>query len=65
LVLRPKPTNHRGDFEARITKPSETVTACFEAKLPETIVSGFETKPLETVTTGFEAQIDEKSFEWF
>jgi hypothetical protein len=74
LVLKPKPTNHRGDFEDKIIKPQppvlkpkppETVTACFEAKLPETIKTGFETKPVETVTTGFEAQTDEKSYEWF
>jgi hypothetical protein len=25
LVLRPKPRNHRGDFEAQITKPKLSV----------------------------------------
>jgi hypothetical protein len=73
LVLRLKPRNRRGDFEAQITKPqpvwrpkpSETVTSDFEAKPPETIATGFKTKQVETVATSFEAQIDEKPSEWF
>jgi hypothetical protein len=65
LVLKPKPRNRRGDFDAQITKlelpvlrpkPGETVVISFEAKLEKTVVAGFEAKPLETVATGFEAK---------
>jgi hypothetical protein len=65
LVLRTKPKNRRGDFEAKITKselpvlrpkPGKTVTTSFEAKLAKTVAAGFEAKPLETVATGFEAK---------
>jgi hypothetical protein len=65
LVLRPKPRNHRGDFEAQITKPEllvlspklgETITTSFVDKLEKTVTAGFEAKPLETVATSFEAK---------
>jgi hypothetical protein len=62
LVLRPKPRNRRGDFEAQTraagfeVKPGETVTTNFEAKLEKTIATGFEAKPEKTVTAGFEAK---------
>jgi hypothetical protein len=58
LVLRPKPRNRHGDFEAQITKPTlpvlrpkpgETVATSFESKLEKTVAAGFEAKPLETV----------------
>jgi hypothetical protein len=64
MVLRPKPRNRRGDFEAQITKPDltvlrpksgETVASSFEVKLEKTIASSFEAKLEKTSTTSFEA----------
>jgi hypothetical protein len=69
--LGPKPKNHRGEFEAQITKPELsvlrpkpgnppppwfTIATSFKAKLEKTIAVGFEAKPLETVTAGFKAK---------
>jgi hypothetical protein len=53
LILRPKPRNRQGDFEAQITKlqlpvlrPNrETVATDFEVKLGETVATGFEANP--------------------
>jgi hypothetical protein len=50
LVLRPKPRNHRGDFDAQNKKTEATD---FEAKSGETVVTGFEAKPVETVLVVF------------
>jgi hypothetical protein len=58
LVLRHKPRNRGGDFEAQITKtelsvlrpkPEKTITTSFEAKLEKTVATGFEAKPAKTV----------------
>jgi hypothetical protein len=68
LVLRHKPRNRRGDFEAQITKPGlpvlrpkplETVATSFEAKPAKTVAAGFEANPLETVVVGFDAKPSE------
>jgi hypothetical protein len=65
LVLKPKPRNRHGDFEAQITKPKllvlrpkpgETVATSFEAKLEKTITTSFEAKLEKIVATGFEAK---------
>jgi hypothetical protein len=76
VVLRPKPRNHRGDFEAQITKPelpvlrsklknppppwfwgsTKKLTAGFEAKLGETVITNFEAKLEKTIATSFEAK---------
>jgi hypothetical protein len=64
MVLRPKPRNSRGDFEAQITKlelpvlrskPGNPPSPWFwgSTKKPTT---GFESKPGEIVATGFEAK---------
>jgi hypothetical protein len=66
LVLRPKPRNHCGDFEAQITKPELQVLRpkqgnpptpwfCGSTKKPAT---SFEAKPGETVTTSFEVKLE-------
>jgi hypothetical protein len=66
LVLRPKPRNCHGDFEAQITKPKMPVLRpkpgnppphwfCGSTKKPTT---GFEAKPGETATTIFEANME-------
>jgi hypothetical protein len=61
MVLRPKPRNHRGDFETQITKPKlpvlrpklgENVATRFEAKLEKTVATGFEAKPAKTIAAG-------------
>jgi hypothetical protein len=66
LVLRPKPRNCRGDFEAQITKPELPVLRPklgnyphlgFEAQ-PRKPTTGFEAKLGETVTTSFEAKLE-------
>jgi hypothetical protein len=57
MVLRSKPRNCRGDFEAQITKPRcrfwgpnrETRATSFEVKLGETVATDFEVKPEKTV----------------
>jgi hypothetical protein len=66
LVLRPKPRNRRGDFEAQITKlelpvlrpkPGNPPPPWFwgSTKKPTT---DFEAKPGETVATSFEAKLE-------
>jgi hypothetical protein len=64
LVLRPKPRNRRGDFEAQITKPELPVLRpkpvnptppWFWGSTKKPSI-GFEAKPGETVTTSFEAK---------
>jgi hypothetical protein len=65
LVLRPKPRNRRGDFEAQISKTELSVFRpkpknppphwfCGSIKKPTT---SFETKLRETVGTSFEAKL--------
>jgi hypothetical protein len=55
LVLRLKPRNGCGDFEAQTVATSfeaqtgKPKATNFEAKLGETIATGFEAKPGETV----------------
>jgi hypothetical protein len=65
LVLRPKPKNHRGDFEAKITKLELPVLRPnrktlhhlgFEAKPGETAATSFEAKLEKTIAAGFEAK---------
>jgi hypothetical protein len=66
LVLRPKPRNRRGDFEAQITK---LIAAGFEVQTgkPSTTLilrlnqqtdQRFEVKPGETVATSFAAKLE-------
>jgi hypothetical protein len=66
LVLRPKPRNHRGDFEAPITKP-ELLVLRPKARNPpppwfwgstKKPTADFEAKPGETVATSFEAKLE-------
>jgi hypothetical protein len=65
LILRSKPRNRRGDFEAKITKselpvlrpkPGNPPPPWFwsSTKKPTT---GFEAKPGETVAAGFESKL--------
>jgi hypothetical protein len=72
LILRPKPKNCRGDFEAQITKPELPTlrpkpgnppppwfwgsTKKLEAKPGETVATSFEAKLEKTIVTGFEAK---------
>jgi hypothetical protein len=66
LVLRPKPRNHRGDFEAQITKPELSVLRPKPKNPPPPWFWGstkkptadFEAKPGETVATSFEAKLE-------
>jgi hypothetical protein len=66
MVLMPKPRNHRGDFEAQITKPELLVLRpklgnpsppwfWGSTKKP---TADFEAKPEETVPTSFEAKLE-------
>jgi hypothetical protein len=66
LILRPKPRNRRGDFEAQITKPKLPVLRpksgnppppCFwgSTKKP---TAGFEARSGETVATSLEAKLE-------
>jgi hypothetical protein len=66
MVLRPKPRNHRGDFEAQITKPELPVLRLKlgnpappwfwgSTKKP---TASFEAKPGETITTSFETKLE-------
>jgi hypothetical protein len=66
VVLRPKPRNRRGDFEAQITK-SELLVLRPKLENPpppwfggstKKPTTGFEAKLGETVTTSFEAKLD-------
>jgi hypothetical protein len=67
LVLRPKPRNHCGDFEAQITKPELTVLRPKPGNpskplfwgSPKKPTADFEVKPGETVTTSFETKLEE------
>jgi hypothetical protein len=66
LVLRPKPRNRRGDFEAQIIKPELSVLRPKPGNPPppwfwgstKKLTAGFEAKPGETVTTSFEAKVE-------
>jgi hypothetical protein len=66
LVLRLKPKNHRGDFEAQITKPNLPVLRPKpENPLPPWFwgstkkpTTGFEVKPGETIATSFEVKLE-------
>jgi hypothetical protein len=65
LVLRPKPRNRRGDFEAQITKPELSVLRLKPGNPPlpwfwgstKKPTIGFEAKPKKTVGTSFEAKL--------
>jgi hypothetical protein len=65
LVLRPKPRNRHGDFEAQITKPELPVLRSKPENPPPPWFGGptkkpttdFEAKPGETVATSFEAKL--------
>jgi hypothetical protein len=64
LVLRPKPKNHRGDFEVQITKLELPVLRPKPENPPphwfwgstKKLTTGFEIKPGETVATSFEVK---------
>jgi hypothetical protein len=66
LVLRPKPRNRRGDFEAQITKPELPVLRPKPKNSPppwfwgstKKLTAGFEAIPGETVITSFEAKLE-------
>jgi alkanesulfonate monooxygenase SsuD/methylene tetrahydromethanopterin reductase-like flavin-dependent oxidoreductase (luciferase family) len=66
LVLRPKPRNHRGDFEAHITKPKLSILRPKLGNPPppwfwgstKKPTTGFEAKLGETVATSFEAKLE-------
>jgi hypothetical protein len=66
LVLRPKPINRRGDFEAQITKPELLVLRPKLGNPPppwfwastKKPTAGFEAKPGETIATSFEAKLE-------
>jgi hypothetical protein len=66
LVLRPKPRNCRGDFEAQITKPELLALRPKLGNPPppwfwgstKKLTTGFEAKSGETVTTNFEAKLE-------
>jgi hypothetical protein len=66
LVLRSKPRNRRGDFEAQITKPKLPVLRPKLGKPPppwfwgstKKPTTGFEAKPGETVATSFKAKLE-------
>jgi hypothetical protein len=65
LVLRPKPRNRRGDFEAQITKPALPVLRPKPENPPlpwfwgstKKPTIGFEAEPGETIATSFEAKL--------
>jgi hypothetical protein len=64
LVLRPKPRNRRGDFEAQISKSELPVLSPKPGNPPppwfwgstKKPTTGFEAKPWETIATSFEAK---------
>jgi hypothetical protein len=66
LVLRPKPRNCRGDFEAQITKPELPVLRPKPRNPPppwfwgssKKPTTGFKAKPEETVATSFETKLE-------
>jgi hypothetical protein len=65
LVLRPKPRDRRGDFEAQITKPVLSVLRPKLVNPPppwfwgstKKPTTSFEAKPGKTVATSFEAKL--------
>jgi hypothetical protein len=65
LILRPKPTNRHGDFEAQITKPELPVLRPKPGNPPppwfwgstKKPTTGFEAEPGETIATSFEAKL--------
>jgi hypothetical protein len=66
FILRPKPRNRRGDFEAQITKPEMLVLRSKPGNPPppwfwgstKKPTASFEAKPGETVATSFEAKLE-------
>jgi hypothetical protein len=66
LVLRPKPRNRHGDFEAQISKPKLPVLRPKPGNPPppwfwgstKKSTAGFEAKPGETAATSFEAKME-------
>jgi hypothetical protein len=62
----PKPRNHRGDFEAQITKPEllvlrpkpENPSPPWFRGSTKKPTAGFEAKPEETITTSFKAKLE-------
>jgi hypothetical protein len=66
LILRSKPRNRRGDFEAQITKPELSVLRPKPGNPPppwfwgstKKSTTGFEAKPGETVATSFEVKLE-------
>jgi alkanesulfonate monooxygenase SsuD/methylene tetrahydromethanopterin reductase-like flavin-dependent oxidoreductase (luciferase family) len=66
LVLRRKPRNRHGDFEAQITKPKMSVLRPKPGNHPppwfwgstKKPTAGFVAKPGETVATSFEAKLE-------
>jgi hypothetical protein len=66
LVLRPKPRNHRGDFEAQITKSELPILRTKLGNPPppwfwgstKKLTTGFEAKSGKTVATSFEAKLE-------
>jgi hypothetical protein len=65
MILRLKPRNHRGDFEAQIIKPELPILRPKSGNPPppwfwgstKKPTAGFEVKPEETVATSFEAKL--------
>jgi hypothetical protein len=66
MVLRPKPKNRRGDFDAQITKPELPVLRPKLGNPPppwfrgstKKSTTGFEAKPGETVAISFETKLE-------
>jgi hypothetical protein len=66
LVLKPKPRNRHGDFEAQITKPELSVLRPKTGNPPphwfcgstKKSTAGFEAKPGEIIATSFEAKLE-------
>jgi hypothetical protein len=66
LGLRPKPRNHRGNFDSQITKPELPVLTPKLENPPPPLFWGstkkstavFEAKPGETIATRFEAKLE-------
>jgi hypothetical protein len=73
MVLRPKPWNHRSDFEAQITKPKLPVLSPKPGNPPppwfwgstKKSTAGFEAKLGETIATSFEAKPEKTVFTGF
>jgi hypothetical protein len=66
LVLRPKPRNRHGDFDAQITKPELPILRPKPGNPPPSwfwgstkkLTAGFEAKSEETVATSFEVKLE-------